>query len=174
MSTLLYRFDDPGRFPILESQTTDRTTWRVTATEVSGEPAMCVGWQPEDQKPSSATLCLALPRIAIDGAPVRLGLELRGDASGCRFCLDATDRRGPGFRYVLGPVSFVDKRTCWADVDRPAEYWEGTPPDDEEILPPLQLHRLFVVVAPPSRRVNIALIRLNFTGDALLTSPAIA
>jgi len=174
MSMLLYRFDDPGQFPILESQTTDRKTWRVTPTEENGEPALGVAWNAEGEKPSNATLCLALPRIAIDGAPLRLGLDLRGDGSGCCICLDATDRRGPGFRYVFGPVSFQGTRTCWADVPRPAEYWEVMPPDEADVLPPLQLHRLFVVVAPLARRVNIALLRIHVAGDVRLASPGIA
>lgn len=174
MRVVLYRFDDPRAFPVLEGQTTARDTWRVTVTDVTGAPAISVARRPVGETPSSATLCFALPQMAIDGAPVRLGLELHGDGSGCRFRLDATDGRGPGFGYVFRPVSVEGEQTCWADVHRPAEYWDGAPPDPPDVLPPLQLHRLVVKVAPPTRNIRIALLRLIVTGDVRLISPGVA
>jgi hypothetical protein len=174
MSSVLYRFDDPADFPILDSQTTGPTEWHVAAAQDRGEPAVRVSWRAAEGLTDDARLCLALPRIAIDGSPGHLGLSLRGDGSGVRLLLDATDARGPGFSYSLGSVLLAGVQTYWADMAHPTEYWDGTPPGDSAVRPPVQLHRLVILVSSSVKTIGIVLLRMVATGNVRLAHAGLA
>lgn len=181
MSTLLYRFDDPTLFPLLECETTAEgpVSVELDANTDHAFLRLAVRRQPEDG--AEVTAVVGLPFVAVDGRPESLLLEIRGDASGCRVFAEAGDGGGRGYLYVFATVDFTGWRTCKVDVDKPTESWgdgESTaerlgrhPPTVE---PPLQLYRLGVALPKSCHHVDIGLGALFVEGEVRLASPGIA
>jgi len=175
MTLVLHRFDDAERFPLLDTLTTARGPWTVRLRRVEGETELCVTGRRTGGDPPGACVCLGLPIRAVAGHLRRLGLEARGDGSGCGLYVEASDARGCGFRYGFGTVSFADVRTCWAEADDPIDYWEGSPPPSApQVTPPVQFLRLTIVPAHGTDHTVVALRQFLVTGDVRLASPGIA
>lgn len=181
MSMLLYQFDDPSLFPLLEGETTAEGPVSI---DLNTDPdhvflRFAVRRQPEDR--AEVTAVMGLPFVALDGRPENLLLEIRGDASGARVFAEAGDGAGRGYLYVFATVDFTGWRTCKVDVNKPAESWGDGESTAEQpgrhpptVEPPLQLYRLGVALPESCHHVDIGLGALFVEGEVRLASPGIA
>lgn len=175
MSTIVYRFDDMGSFPLLESETTGRKPVTVRAQGRGDEAFLRIAAQRQAKDKPEVIVMIGLPLVAIDGDPQELLLEVLGDASGCGLFVEAGDARGWGFAYAFGPIDFSGWRTCRAQVQRPSECWgqcqeEGTC----RVVPPVQPVRLGIGLSKLCDAIDIGVRALRVVGDARLAPPGIA
>ena len=176
MTTRLYRFDDIEALPILESRTTVRggVVTNVRSAGEEAEVTLTLARHPAD--PTDACVMLALPIIAVDGMPERLGLTIRGDGSGVRPFLEAGDAEVGGFIYRFERINTTGVGTHWVDVVNPSE-WLGerqTQEGEATIAPPLRLYRLGFTIGDAAKGLAIGLRGIVVTGEVRLTSPGIA
>ena len=123
-----------------------------------------------------AEVVLALPFIAIDGRPERLGLTLRGDGSGSRPFVEGDDVDGARLVYRFEPVSSAGLLTCWIDVQAPTEQFNADQVVDRRsaVNPPVRLYRFGVMPGRTAKGVAIGLRSLVVTGKVRLSLPGIA
>lgn len=175
MSTIVYRFDDVGSFPLLESETTVRKPVTVSVEGRGEEAFLRIAAQRQANDMPEVVVMIGLPLLAIDGDPQQLLLEVLGDASGCGLFLEAGDARGWGFAYAFGPVDFSGWRTCTVDVQRPSECWGQCKEEGAcRVVPPVQPFRLGIGLGKRCDAIDIGLRTLRVVGEAHLAPPGIA
>jgi hypothetical protein len=173
----VYSFDDLPSFPVLE--TYSRVEGNVEVDLVcSGNAAapahLRVGYTRVSGDAAEVVISLGLPLVGIAGALEGILLEVVGDGSGCVIHLEASDVRGRGLDYLLGPVDFVGPGTCSAEAHRPVETWgAGICGGAPAVTPPVQFCRLKLVLSAACRKVDVGLIALRIGGTVRLVPTGI-
>ncbi len=175
-TTLLYRFDDPEAFPVLESETTATGPVSVRVEGHGSEAFLRIAAERSGNDPPGAKVVLGLPPQEIAGRPERVQVTVLGDASGCEIFLEAADANGWGFAYAFEPIDFRGWRTLEVDVQRPAERFGDHDGDAATALieAPVQPSRIGIRLGQSSERTEIGLAALSVTGNARLLPPGIA
>ena len=175
-TTLLYRFDDPAAFPVLESETTATGPVSVHVEGHGTETFLWIAAERAGNDPPGAKVVLALPPREIAGSPEMVQLSVLGDASGCAVFLEAADANGWGFAYAFEPIDFRGWRTLEVEVQRPAERFGDHDSDVATSLieAPVQPSRLGIRLGPSLHRTEIGLATLSVTGNVRLVRPGIA
>lgn len=173
MSTLIYRFDNPDRFPVLESLTTAN---RALVSRRGDERAVLwVTAQRRKEDPAEVQVVLALPPVGIDGTPERFELELLGDAGGAEIILDASDATETAYTYSFGTVTFHRAGTLATDVQSPShESYSDERAKTPVIVPPIQLFRLAITMGLACDELNVGLRALLVTGSVQLVPTGIS
>lgn len=176
MLTVLCRFDDAEAFPPLDSRTTVRGPVVTRVRGKGEEKELVLAFRRHSSDPADAEAVLALPFIAIDGRPERLGLTLRGDGSGARPFVEGDDVEGRGLIYRFEPVRSAGLVTCWIEVQAPTEQFDADQvvEDRSAVVPPVRLYRFGVAPGCTAEGVAIGLRKLIVTGEVRLSSPGIA
>ena len=123
MSTLVYHFDLPRRFPVLEPDSDTKTPAIIERAEDEKGGFLrivCERLQPDDT--GEVVVVLALPLLGIAGQVERLDLDVLGDSSGTHIFLEAIDQRGVQFAYSFGETDFSGWRTRHADANQSIEH----------------------------------------------------
>ncbi len=175
-TTLLYRFDDPEAFFVLESETTATGPVNVHVEGHGSEAFLRIAAEQAENDPPGAKVVLGLPPREIAGSPETVQLRVLGDASGCEIFLEAADANGWGFAYVFEPIDFRGWRTLEVEVQRPAERFGDHDSDAATSLieAPIQPSRIGIRLCPSSMRIEIGLAALSFTGNVRLSPAGIA
>ena len=175
MSTVLYRFDSVGAYPLLSTFTTARNPVLLQIGGEGDEAGLNIGFERNADDEADIDIVLGLPLSGVDGAPRSLQLDLVGNLTGCRIFLEGMDSRGAGLTYALTDDRRPGRQVWVAGIQHPSEY-RGALPEMESppVLVPLQFHRLSVTVGPKARGLDLRLLRLRVTGDIRLCPPGIA
>lgn len=160
LATVLYRFDDAGRFPVFESHTKAKGRVAVHVDRDDAGVFLRIAYERQAADADEVTIVLALPLVAVDGRPRQLLLELFGDAGGCHLHLESMDGRGSPLAMPFGVVDFDGWRTLRADGSK--------------LAPPIQLHRLRLTAAQGCASMNLGLRSLSMTGDVRVAAAGIA
>lgn len=164
----LLTFDQPERFPVLESFTTFQGSYTIRAAIAEGGSTEAVGMSVDLQEakeflPESAVV-LSMPLTTLGGEPDRIGLECIADGSGIGVFLEGRDGSGSGFTQrfpLLGNTGWV----CVWITAAAGERWSrerGT--SATELRLPLQWQRLGIQPLKQSGPSRIVLVRLVASG----------
>lgn len=177
----LYRFGEPSGVAVLECETTLPGSLTLVAEGVTAGGFLRLRWrgggdctshgdgERDRGGESLESIVIALPVVAIDGRPMKLLLEVLGDASGCEIAVDASDARGSRCRYSFGAVDFTGWRTCPAEC-RDARRLDG----GTDVESPIQFFQLRVTPPVQCNAVALGLGSLSVTGDVRLLPPGLA
>lgn len=175
MDLLLYRFDDPAAFPLLETETTARGPVALSVEGHDVAACLRIQLQRQEEDHDEIRAVIGLPMVAVGGQPKDWLLDVMGDHSGALLELEAADRRGWGFSYSFGRVDFSRQHTCRAPVQEPTEYWSQRKSDGTQgVVPPIQPFRLVVVLDKQCQGVDVALVALRVDGDVQIVPPGLA
>ena len=163
----LYRFDHLTAFPLLATFTTARNPAFLRITGQGDAVGLAITLDRHAEDPADIDLVFGLPFVAVDGQLERLELDVVGDLTGCRMCLEGTDSGGARLVYALADDARSGRQRCSAQVQAPSGVrGEISEEKVRTVQPPLQLHRLRVTVGPGVQRLDLRLLRLRVTGDA--------
>jgi len=160
LATVLYRFDDAARFPVMESHTTAQGPVAVRTDRDDAGRFLRIAYQRQAADADEVTIVLALPLVAIDGRPRQLLLDVLGGSGVWGLQLEGMDGGGGPILFSFGVAEF--------------EGWGTLRTEARQVATPVQFHRLRLISAGSSASPDLGLRLLSVTGAVRLVPPGIA